>query len=196
MKEIFIFVAFIFGSVSLSFAQDNWGEQGGSSSSSISGADKDAGIFVGISYPIGTISVKLEEKPTDSSIECANCSKTERTSAVNSSTGFRIGWQSDGHQIALTSYQWLTEIGEVQNQMLIYDYVFDSGFFAGAGFGAGRLDSLASNSSNYDSGSGTVFGFELGYQRALSNFLQFSIGYFYANFSYQLEKTSLYLCEY
>ena len=105
MKEIFIFVAFIFGSVSLSFAQDNWGEQGGSSSSSISGADKDAGIFVGISYPIGTISVKLEEKPTDSSIECANCSKTERTSAVNSSTGFRIGWQSDGHQIALTSYQ-------------------------------------------------------------------------------------------
>ena len=74
MKKIFLFIAFIFGSISLSFAQDNWGEQGGSS---ISGTDKDTGIFVGISYPIGTISVKVEEKPTDSSIECVNCLKTE-----------------------------------------------------------------------------------------------------------------------
>ena len=47
MKEIFIFIAFIFGNISLIFAQDNWGEQGGYSGSSISGADKDAGIFVG-----------------------------------------------------------------------------------------------------------------------------------------------------
>ena len=37
MKEIFIFIAFIFGNISLIFAQDNWGEQGGYSGSSISG---------------------------------------------------------------------------------------------------------------------------------------------------------------
>ncbi len=199
MKKIFLFIAFIFGSISLSFAQDNWGEQGGSSGSSISGTDKDTGIFVGISYPIGTISVKVEEKPTDSSIECVNCLKTERSPAVNSSTGFRIGWQSDGHQVALASYQWQTGEGEVQNQMLIYDYIFGSGFFAGAGFGAGKFDSgkfdsTTTNSNNSKSGSGTIIGFELGYQRALGNFLQFSIGYLYTNFDYQLEKTSLHLC--
>ena len=199
MKEIFIFIAFIFGNISLIFAQDNWGEQGGYSGSSISGADKDAGIFVGISYPIGTINVKVEEKPTDSSIECTNCSKTEKSPAVNSSKGFRFGWQSDRHQVALASYQWQTEEGEVQNQMLIYDYVFGSGFFAGAGFGAGKFDSgkfdsTTTNSNNSKSGSGTVFGFELGYQSTLGDLLQFSIGYLYTNFSYQLEKTSLYLC--
>ena len=137
----------------------------------------------------------MEEKPTDSSVECINCLKKEKSPLINSSVGFRFGWQSDGHQVALASYKWQTEENEVQNQMLIYDYVFDSGFFAGAGFGTGRLDSLASNSSNYDSGSGTVFGFELGYQRALGNFLQLSIGYLYTNFSYQLEKTSLPLCD-
>ena len=167
MKEIFLFVAFIFGSISLSFAQDNWGEQGGSAGSSISGADKDAGIFVGISYPLGTINVKVEEKPTDSSVECINCLKTEKSPSINSSGGFRLGWQSDGHQVALASYQWLTEIGEVQNQMLIYDYVFYSGFFAGAGFGAGKFDSTEKASGEYPSGSGTIFGFELGYQRAV-----------------------------
>ena len=37
MKEIFIFIAFIFGNISLIFAQDNWGEQGNYSGSSISG---------------------------------------------------------------------------------------------------------------------------------------------------------------
>ena len=195
MKEIFLFVAFIFGSIALSFAQDNWGEQGNSAGSSISGADKDAGIFVGISYPLGTISVKVEEKPTDSSVECINCLKKEKSTLINSSVGFRFGWQSDGHQVALASYQWLTEIGEVQNQMLIYDYVFDSGFFAGAGFGAGKFDSTEKASGEYPSGSGTTFGFELGYQRALGNFLQLSIGYLYTNFSYQLEKTSLPLCD-
>ena len=107
MKEIFLFVAFIFGSIALSFAQDNWGEQGNSAGSSISGADKDAGIFVGISYPIGTISVKVEEKPTDSSVECTDCLKKEKSTLINSSVGFRFGWQSDGHQVALASYQWL-----------------------------------------------------------------------------------------
>ena len=38
MKEIFIFIAFIFGNISLIFAQDNWGEQGGYSGSSIANA--------------------------------------------------------------------------------------------------------------------------------------------------------------
>ena len=150
---------------------------------------------------INSRSTKNKEKPTDSvSIECVNCLKTERSPAVNSSTGFRIGWQSDGHQVALASYQWQTGEGEVQNQMLIYDYIFGSGFFAGAGFGAGKFDSgkfdsTTTNSNNSKSGSGTIIGFELGYQRALGNFLQFSIGYLYTNFDYQLEKTSLRLCD-
>ena len=147
----------------------------GESKAVLSGADKDAGIFVGS----GTINVKVEEKPTDSSVECINCLKTEKSPSINSSGGFRLGWQSDGHQVALASYQWLTEIGEVQNQMLIYDYVFYSGFFAGAGFGAGKFDSTEKASGEYPSGSGTIFGFELGYQRALGNFLQLSIGYLY-----------------
>ncbi len=216
MKKVFLFVVFALGCATLSSAQDNWGERNSSLGKvleklvnivdSLSGivadkdADKDAGIFVGTSYSNGSISVVKELRPRDSSIECEEeCSKetTRKSFGIKPSIGFRIGWQFEDYvgQVALASHQWQTEIGEVQNHMLIYYFIYN-GFFAGVGLGLVRFDSTAAGSDGYPSSSAVVGGLELGYQVALGD-LQFSIGgYLHTSLSPHSEETeeSIYLC--
>ena len=160
--------------------------------------------FIGITpLFLGNINIKVDKKNQRSQNTCST-SCFQEDHSINSGLGFKIGWHFEtgglveGSQLALVGYQWETEFENVQNLLLMYEiFSKPSGLLIGMGLGRGELslnsERLITNNTQFvidESGSGLVFGIEIGYYKSFSDYFQFSINYLFTFFDYDLASRS------
>ncbi len=154
---------------------------------SLLSAQQKKGVFVGVSpFHSGNFAV-VEESIcmgcTFTSTGTNQHSNTE-TESFGSGLGLKVGYNFPNWRVSYNNLTWNLKDDfdgiKIKNSLVIANYVFNSGFYLGVGFGTGTIE----NNNTGFSESGSAFGYNLGYDWNISESFQVGLGYLLSGFGY------------
>ena len=151
---------------------------------SLLSAEQKVGVFVGIS-PLHSGSGAFAYEDTYMSGDFTSISSGTSNESIGNGLGLKVGYNLQDWRISYNTFTWnFKNDVKISNNLVIANYVFNSGFYLGVGTGNGTI------SINTVSKSGSAFGYNLGYDWNINEQFQVGLGYLLSGFGYSIDNSS------